>query len=112
MYQFLPSADLLCYIRHIKNFQLINIDDTMMTNDLENQEALQYAQGTPVKLKNKPDRLYIVAEYDPMMVPPIWLVNDPKPHYPHELELIIDLFCPVQNISKAVNRSPGQLQPI
>lgn len=84
----------------------------MMTNDLENQEALQYAQGTPVKLKKKPDQLYIVAEYDPMMVPPIWLVNDPKPHYPHELELIIDLFCPVQNMSKAVTRSPGQLQPI
>ncbi len=41
----------------------------MMINDLENQEALEYAQGTPVKLKNKPDRLYIVAEYDPMMVP-------------------------------------------
>jgi hypothetical protein len=112
MYQFLPSADLLCYCFYIINHRLIKIDDTMMTNDLENQEALQYAQGTPVKLKKKPDQLYIVAEYDPMMVPPIWLVNDPRPHYPHELELIMDLLCPLENSSKAVTRSPGQLQPI
>ena len=86
------------------------IDCTMMVDELEIREALEYAQGTPVQIKDKPNSLYIVAEYDPMMVPPIWLVNDPIPHYPHELERIVDLFCPLENLPQRVVKSPAQLQ--
>jgi len=83
---------------------------TMIVDELEVTEAREYAKGTPVKLRSKPDRLYIVDEYDPMMVPPIWLVNDPMPHYPHELDRIVDLFCPLKGISQTVKKAAAQLQ--
>lgn len=54
----------------------------------EQQEALEYRPGTKVQLKQCPGVVDIIAEYDPMMVPPISLVNDPKPRYPEELELL------------------------
>ncbi len=56
--------------------------------DLDEQEALTYRAGHRVELKSRPGVVYIIAEYEPMMVPPIWLVNDPKPRYPEELTLI------------------------
>ena len=56
--------------------------------DLDHQEELQYRAGASVQLKQRPGVVDIIAEYDPMMVPPIWLVNDPKPRYPEELELV------------------------
>ncbi len=64
-------------------------------DEFEQQEAQQYIQGTPVELSKEPGKIYIVAEYDPMMVPPVWLVNDPRPRYPHELKLMVSLFCPL-----------------
>jgi hypothetical protein len=56
--------------------------------DFDQQEALKYRPGTRVELKSCPGAVDIVAAYDPMMVPPIWLVNDPKPRYPEELTLL------------------------
>lgn len=56
--------------------------------DFEQQEALEYRPGTKVQLKQCPGVVDIIAEYDPMMVPPVSLVNDPKPRYPEELELL------------------------
>ncbi len=52
------------------------------------QEAHKYRPGQRVELKASPGRVDVIAEYDPMMVPPIWLANDPKPRYPHELNLL------------------------
>lgn len=65
----------------------------MNINNFEQKEAHKYAKGRPVELKHKPGQIYIIAEYDPMMVPPIWLKNDPQPHYPEELKLMSNLFC-------------------
>lgn len=59
-----------------------------MQADFERQEALQYRPGERVELKQRPGVVYMIAEYDPMMVPPIWLVNDPQPRYPEELNLL------------------------
>lgn len=65
----------------------------MKANTLERQETLTYKKGVPVELKQKPGIVYVIEEYDEMMVPPIWLANDPKPHYPDELNLMSNLFC-------------------
>lgn len=59
-----------------------------LNQDFDQQEALQYQSGTRVELKQRPGVVDIIAEYDPMMVPPIWLVNDPQPRYPEELTLV------------------------
>lgn len=56
--------------------------------DLERQEAHQYRPGQRVELKQRPGVVYTIAEYDPMMVPPIQLTNDPQPRYPEELNLL------------------------
>lgn len=60
----------------------------MKLTNLDKQEYLKYKKGTAVELKEKPGKIYLIEEYDEMMVPPIWLVNDPKPHYPDEFNLI------------------------
>lgn len=57
-------------------------------DDFDQQEALRYSAGQRVELKASPGVVDVIAEYDPMMVPPIWLANDPKPRYPHELNLL------------------------
>ena len=56
--------------------------------EFEQQEALLYHPGQRVELKQRPGVIDTIAEYDPMMVPPIWLVNDPQPRYPEELNLL------------------------
>jgi hypothetical protein len=72
------------------------------------QEACQYRPGQRVMLKQHPDIVDIVAEYDPQMVPPIWLVNDPKPRYPHELTR---LTMPAFGIQQLASSSPRRSQP-
>ena len=69
------------------------LEKTMNSKAIERKEARQYAKGQPVELKQQPGQIYIIAEYDPMMVPPIWLKDDPMPHYPEELKLMSNLFC-------------------
>jgi hypothetical protein len=54
----------------------------------DQQEAFRYRPGQRVELKANPGVVDIIAEYDPMLVPSIWLANDPKPRYPHELNLL------------------------
>ncbi|WP_242058701.1 hypothetical protein [Microcoleus sp. FACHB-SPT15] len=58
-------------------------------DDLDQQEALRYRPGQRVELKANPGVVDVITEYDPMMVPPIWLANDPKPRYPHELSVLV-----------------------
>ncbi|MBV9390092.1 MAG: hypothetical protein JOZ78_27015 [Chroococcidiopsidaceae cyanobacterium CP_BM_ER_R8_30] len=55
---------------------------------LDYEEAFIYRPGQKVELKSQPGTCDIIANYEPMMVPPIWLVNDPKPRYAHELRVI------------------------
>ncbi|MCT7949718.1 hypothetical protein NG798_07955 [Ancylothrix sp. C2] len=54
----------------------------------EDQEAITYRAGQKVELKNRPGKVYTIAEYDAMMVPPVWLEGDAKPRYPEELNLV------------------------
>jgi hypothetical protein len=62
---------------------------SQFSNDgFDHQEAHQYRPGQRVELKASPGQVDVITEYDPMMVPPIWLANDPKPRYPHELNLL------------------------
>jgi hypothetical protein len=56
--------------------------------DIDWEEAFQYRPGLWVELKATPGVFDAIALYDPTMVPPVWLVNDPKPRYPHELRII------------------------
>jgi hypothetical protein len=69
---------------------------------LEEQEANQYRAGQRVELKSRPGVVAVIAEYDPMMVPSIWLEGDPKPRYPHELNLLAQpmMICWLNNFPK------------
>ncbi|HBE57969.1 MAG TPA: hypothetical protein DEG17_22395 [Cyanobacteria bacterium UBA11149] len=51
-------------------------------------EMFEYLPGTIVELKNQPGVLHQIDCYEAMMVPPIWLVDDPRPRYPHELRIV------------------------
>lgn len=56
--------------------------------DWDRQEAREYCAGQRVELKQRPGVVDIIAAYDRMMVPPIWLTNDPQPRYPEELSIL------------------------
>jgi len=56
--------------------------------DLDWEEAFVYRPGQKVELKSRPGTFDLIASYEMMMVPPIWLVNDPRPRYAHELQII------------------------
>jgi hypothetical protein len=77
------------------------------TDDFEQEEALKYRPGQRVELKAKPGVVDVIAEYDPMMVPPIWLANDPKPRYPHELNLVAKPIIGNAWLSLSKRRSVG-----
>lgn len=52
-------------------------------------EMFEYLPGTTVELKAAPGGiLYQIDYYEAMLVPPIWLVDDPRPRYPHELQIV------------------------
>ncbi|MBE9223577.1 hypothetical protein IQ215_12805 [Cyanobacterium stanieri LEGE 03274] len=65
----------------------------MDSTQWEQEEAKIFQPGTPVQLKQHGGKIYHVEEYDPMLVPPIWLEEYPKPCYPEELRILSDLFC-------------------
>ena len=82
---------------------LVTIDTEVLRNllllvmDFENfevQEDIKYSAGKPVELKQNPGKIYFIAEYESMMVPPVWLKSVPKLHYLHELRFIFYWFCP------------------
>jgi hypothetical protein len=52
------------------------------------QEMAVYRAGQKVAIKHRPGVTDTVIAYDPMMVPPVILANDPQPRYPEELILI------------------------
>lgn len=51
-------------------------------------EMFEYLPGTLVELIDEPGTLYEIDYYEAMMVPPIWLVNSPRPRYPHDLRVV------------------------
>ncbi|NJL38232.1 MAG: hypothetical protein HC840_32185 [Leptolyngbyaceae cyanobacterium RM2_2_4] len=56
--------------------------------DLDWEEAFEYRPGQRVELIAQPGTFDTIADYEAMMVPPIWLLNDSRPRYPHELRVI------------------------
>lgn len=54
----------------------------------EAREIAAYRPGQKVEFKQRPGIIDTVIAYDPMMVPPVILANDPQPRYPEELTLI------------------------
>jgi len=59
-----------------------------MNTDIDWDEVFEYLPKTIVELKAKPNVLYEIDWYEATMVPPIWLVGDPRPRYPHELRIV------------------------
>ncbi|NJK60131.1 MAG: hypothetical protein HC918_07690 [Oscillatoriales cyanobacterium SM2_1_8] len=51
-------------------------------------EMFEYLPGTTVELKSRPGVFDQIDGYEATMVPPIWLKNDPRPRYPHELRIV------------------------
>ena len=54
----------------------------------EAQEMAVYRPGQRVEIKHRPGTIDTVIAYDPSMVPPVVLANDPQPRYPEELNLV------------------------
>ena len=51
-------------------------------------EMFEYLPGITVELVDQPGHVYEIDCYEAAMVPPIWLVDAPRPRYPHELRIV------------------------
>jgi hypothetical protein len=71
-----------------KKFQVLELSAMNTESVIDWDEMFEYLPGTVVELKNKPEVLHRIDYYEAMMVPPIWLVDDPCPRYPHELRIV------------------------
>lgn len=56
--------------------------------DRDWDEAFVYRPGVLVERKAQPGSLDTIVQYEPDLVPPIELANDPIPRYPHELRVV------------------------
>lgn len=74
-----------------------------LDRDVERQEAIAFHPGQRVEFKDRPGVTDTIAEYDPMMVPPIWLENDPQPRYPEELNIIQQPSLSVGSVKVSAN---------
>lgn len=72
------------------------------------EETFKYRPGQKVELSAQPGTFDIIASYEAMMVPPIWLVNDPKPRYAHELRVISHplIEMALEKIGSAIQKKP------
>lgn len=72
------------------------------------EEAFKYRPGQKVELSTQPGTFDLIASYEAMMVPPIWLVNDPKPRYAHELRVISHplIEMALEKIGSAIQKKP------
>jgi hypothetical protein len=70
--------------------------------DVDWDEAVEYRPGQRVELKSNPGMVDTIAQYDPLMVPPIWLEHDPRPRYPHELQ-VVSSWNPVRTMWQEVS---------
>ncbi len=77
------------------------------TNWSEAEEILSYRSGQKVEYKHRPGVFDTIIGYDPELVPPVILANDPQPRYPEELTLIsqpghaFDWFNPLARVRSA-----------
>ncbi|NJK76290.1 MAG: hypothetical protein HC849_31750 [Oscillatoriales cyanobacterium RU_3_3] len=62
--------------------------NTELVSVIDWDEMFEYLPGTIVELKNQPGVEHQIDYYEALMVPPVWLVDDPRPRYPHELRII------------------------
>lgn len=62
--------------------------DLPANSPIDWDELFEYLPGTLVERVDQPGTLYAIEGYEATMVPPIWLVDDPHPHYPHELRIV------------------------
>jgi len=74
-----------------------------INTDIDWEEAFEYRAGLTVELKSQPGVLHTIAYYEVMMVPPIWLENDARPRYPHELRVV---FQPSVATTCSISESP------
>lgn len=74
--------------------------------DLDWEEAWEYQPGFTVEIQSQPGVLHMIESYDPMMVPPVWLADDPMPRYPHELRVVSHTSAYVCHLSAASTPSP------
>jgi len=70
-------------LRQSHSYKSMNIETA-----IDWDEAFEYLPGTLVELKAQPGIVHTIDCYEPMMVPPIWLVDDPHPRYSHELRIV------------------------
>ncbi|MBF2087362.1 MAG: hypothetical protein IGR80_17555 [Synechococcales cyanobacterium K44_A2020_017] len=59
-----------------------------MESGIDWDEMFEYLPGMVVELKERPGVTYEIDCYEAMLVPPVWLVGDPRPRYPHELTIL------------------------
>ncbi|WAL61239.1 hypothetical protein [Thermocoleostomius sinensis] len=75
--------------------------------DVDWDEAVVYRPGQRVELKSNPGTVDTIVQYDPMMVPPIWLEHDPRPRYPHELQVVSQSWHPSRTMWREVSAQPA-----
>jgi hypothetical protein len=70
-------------------------------------DMFAYRPGQKVELKQRPGKIDTVIGYDPLMVPPVILADDPQPRYPEELTIVsqsgkaFDWFAPLSRVRLA-----------
>ncbi|PSR19463.1 hypothetical protein C8255_02345 [filamentous cyanobacterium CCP3] len=62
--------------------------DSPPDSPIDWDELFEYLPGTLVEQVDQPGICYEIEGYEATMVPPIWLVGDPRPRYPHELRIV------------------------
>ncbi len=72
----------------------------------EAEEMLVYRAGQRVELKQRPGKIDTIVGYDPYMVPPVILANDPLPRYPEELTVVgaYDWFAPLAKFKSSTQK--------
>jgi hypothetical protein len=66
----------------------MGVTDDFANVNVDWDEIFEYQPGFVVEVLSHPGVYDTIRQYEPMMVPPIWLVNDPRPRYPHELRIV------------------------
>jgi hypothetical protein len=78
----------------------------------EAEEIFIYRAGQKVELKRSPGKIDVILAYDPMMVPPIVLANDPQPRYPEELDLVVQPILSWNWFKPVAKRSTATLSTV
>jgi hypothetical protein len=66
----------------------MEVIDGLACTTVDRDESFEHQPGFVIEFQSCPRVFDTIQEYDPLMVPPIWLVNDPRSRYPHGLQII------------------------